>query len=139
MRVGGEPALNQARQYRPAYRREQQDHHDADQHIHHLLAGAHREPVPEIEQVPCVKQQQQRGEHRDDARQLQQRLHPVVDALLQRRIVAAQVGRQRNGFAYPARQDAGDEGGDADNRQRAHRGRHHKSQAVSGIENREQK
>nr|MBA2815068.1 Ribosomal RNA large subunit methyltransferase F [Candidatus Pantoea persica] len=106
--------------------------------VGHMIAESAALARQEIEQVPGVEQHQ-RGEHGDHACQLENRLDPVVDPLLQRGIVAAQIGRQRNGFADPARQDAGDEGGDTDNRQHAHRGGHHKFQAVAGIEYRQQK
>ena len=49
------------------------------------------------------------------------------------------MGRQGDGFRYPAGKHTGDKRRDANNRQTAHGRAHHKLQAIARVEQREEK
>ena len=131
--IRGEAVLYQAGEQRPADGGEEQDQRDADNHIHCLLPGAVMYPVPEIEQPPGAEQQHNGDGDHQNARHLQRHGDPAVEPLLQLRIAALGLRRQGDGFGYPARQNAGDQRRGADDRQAAHRGAHHKFQAVARV------
>ena len=96
------------------------------------------QPVPEIKQAPRVQQQHDRHADGQNARHLKRYRHPAVHPFLQFRVITLHLRRQGDGFRDPAGQQPGHKRRDADNRQAFKRRPHHKFQAVSRVEQREE-